>query len=81
MLPPGLDSPNLGYVEFAGWVPGSTQMLAAREIKVDGRYKRTYELLNTSTLAVEKQADKPDNLSAFYRWQDPLWKAQTVSLR
>ena len=81
MLPPGLDSPNLGYVEFAGWVPGSTQMLAAREIKVDGRYKRTYELLNTSTLAVEKQADKPDNLSVFYRWQDPLWKAQTVSLR
>ena len=81
VLPPGVDSPNLGYVEFAGWVPGSAQMLAAREIKIDGRYKRTYELLNTSTLAVEKQADKPDNLSAFYRWQDPLWKAQTVSLR
>ena len=81
VLPPGVDSPNLGYVEFAGWVPGEAKMLAAREIKVEGRYKRTYELLNTATLAVEKQADKPANLSVFYRWQDPLWKGQTVSLR
>ena len=81
VLPPGLDSPNLGYVEFAGWVPGTTQMLAAREIKLGGRYKQSFELLNMSTLEVEKQADKPGNLTVFYRWQDPVWKGQTVSLR
>ena len=81
ILPPGLDTLNLGYVEFAGWVPGNTQLLAAREAKLDGRYKQSFEVLNMATLAVEKQADKPGNLSTFYRWQDPAWKGQTVSVR
>lgn len=81
ILPPGVDNPSLGYVEFAGWVPGNTQMLAAREIKVDGRYRQSFEILRMDSLEVEKQADKPNNLSLFYRWQDPLWKGQTVSIR
>jgi hypothetical protein len=81
VVPPALDNPNLGYVEFAGWVPGNTHMLAAREAKVDGRLKSSFEVLRTSTLEVEKQADKPANLSVFYRWQDPSWKGGTVSLR
>lgn len=33
------------------------------------------------SLEVEKQADKPGNLSTFYRWQNPLWKSQTVAIR
>lgn len=81
VLPPGLDSPSLGYVEFAGWVPGNTQLLAAREARVDGRYRQSFEVLQMATLAVEKQADKPGSLSTFYRWQDPLWKSRTVSIR
>ena len=81
ILPPGLDAPNLGYVEFAGWVPGGTQLLAAREGKLDGRYKQSFEVLNLASLNTEKQADKPNNLSLFYRWQDPVWKGQTVSVR
>ncbi|TXT40178.1 MAG: hypothetical protein FD135_1572 [Comamonadaceae bacterium] len=81
VLPPALDNPNLGYVEFAGWVPGNTHMLAAREAKMDGRFKTSFELLRTTTLEVEKQADQPKNLSVFYRWQDAVWKGQTVSLR
>lgn len=81
VVPPGLDRPALGYVEFAGWVPGDTQLLAAREGKVDGRYKLSFEVLRMATLAVEKQADKPNSLSTFYRWQDPSWKSQTVSVR
>ena len=81
VLPPGQDGPGLGYVEFAGWVPGNTQLLAAREGKVDGRYKRSFEVLQMATLAVDKQADKPGSLSVFYRWQDPLWKSRTVSVR
>jgi hypothetical protein len=75
------DSPNLGYVEFAGWVPGSSQMLAAREARVNGRYKTSFELINLSSLEVERSADQPASLSAFYRWQSPVWKARTVSLR
>jgi len=81
VVPPALDNPNLGYVEFAGWVPGNAQMLAAREAKVDGRYKQSFETLSMATLETEKQADKPNNLSTFYRWQDAQWKGQTVSLR
>jgi len=81
ILPPALDNPNLGYVEFAGWVPGNAQMLAAREAKVDGRYKLSFETIRLSNLETEKQADKPGNLSAFYRWQDPRWKGGTVAVR
>lgn len=81
VMPPALENPSLGYVECAGWVPGTSQMLVAREAKVDGRYKTSFEVLRTANLEVEKQADQPRNLTVFYRWQDPVWKGQTVSLR
>lgn len=81
VVPPALEMPNLGYVEFAGWVPGSGLLLAAREAKVDGRYLLSFETLKLASLETERRADKPNNLSAFYRWQDPAWKARTVSLR
>ena len=48
---------------------------------MDGRYKKIFEVLRMSNLAIEKQADKPNNLSTFYRWQSPAWKARTVSVR
>lgn len=80
-VPPALGNPDLGYVEFAGWVPGNSLMLAAREAKIDGRYKIGFESWRLGNLEVEKQADKPQNLSAFYRWQDPLWKGGTVAIR
>lgn len=81
VLPPALSSPDLGYVEFAGWVPGGVHMLAAREARVDGRLRRTFELIRLDTLTTEKKADEPSSLSTFYRWQDAAWKKQTISLR
>ncbi len=81
ILPPGLDAPTLGYVEFAGWVPGGAELLAAREIKAEGRYRQSFEVLSRATLETKKQADKPASLSSFYRWQSPLWKAGTVAVR
>jgi len=81
VLPPASSSPDLGYVEFAGWVPGGTHFLAARETRVDGRMRRSFELVRLDTLNTEKKADEPSSLSTFYRWQDAVWKKQTVSLR
>lgn len=80
-VPPASDHVGLGYVEFAGWVPGDARLLAAREARVEGGYRQSFEVLKLSTLEVERQADKPNNLSLFYRWQSPAWKRQTVSLR
>lgn len=81
VVPPAADHPGLGYVEFAGWVPGGKQLLAAREARTDGRHKQSFEVLRMTTLEVDKQADKANNLSSFYRWQSPSWKALTVSIR
>ena len=46
-------------------------MLTAREAKVKGRYKQSFELINLSSLEVERSADKPASLTAFSRWQSP----------
>jgi hypothetical protein len=81
VLPPASSQPELGYVEFAGWVYGSSQMLLARETKVAGRYKRSFEVSNVDTLTIEKQASDSTLLMAFSKWQDPNWKRGTVSLR
>ena len=86
---------EFGLVRFDGvravaWQPPAGQslpsnyigkLLAAREAKVNGKFVRSFEVLNMETLNVEKHADRPDSLSLFYRWQDPAWKRQTVSLR
>jgi len=81
VVPPSINGPDMGYIEFAGWVPGGKQILSAREVRSEGRYKRSFELLNLESLQVDRWADKPESLSAFYRWQDPGWKRMTVSIR
>jgi plasmid stability protein len=81
VLPPGENSGDAGYIEFAGFVPGTNRMLAAREVRSSGKFMHSFEVLDLETLAVLKHAENPESLSLFYRWQDPAWKKQTVSLR
>lgn len=81
ILPPAATAPEVGYAEFAGWVPGGTQMLVAREARGEGKYRRAYEVVRLDTLAVVRQAGDPAVLGPFQRWQDPAWKAATLSTR
>ena len=80
-LPPGADDPSLGYLEFAGWVPGGQKLLMAREVRADGQFKRSFEVASLAALNVEKQAGAPQSLALFAKWQDPAWKRATISLR
>ncbi|HWH82128.1 MAG TPA: hypothetical protein VNU71_07815 [Burkholderiaceae bacterium] len=81
VLPPGTGDPELGYVEFAGWVPGGAKLLLAREAKAGGRHKRSFEVASLATLNTENQASRPTGLALFAKWQDAGWKRATVSLR
>jgi len=81
ILPPASSFPEVGYAEFAGWVPGGRQMLAARESAVAGKRSRRFEVLRLDTLAAVRQAAEPGALAAFQQWQDAAWKQQTLSLR
>ena len=81
ILPPASNLPEIGYVEFAGWVPGGRQVLVAREARGEGKYQRHFEVVRLDTLAVAQHAREPGDLDAFRRWQDPSWKRLTVALR
>lgn len=81
VLPPAAIQPEVGYAEFAGWVPGGSQMLVAREAQGEGRYRKNFEIVRLDTLATVRQAGDPSMLGAFQRWQDPAWKRNTVSVR
>jgi hypothetical protein len=59
VLPPASNDPELGYVEFAGWVRGAPQMLLARETRIAGRLRRNFEVARMDTLTAEKQAGDP----------------------
>ena len=81
VLPPASTTPDTGYAEFAGWVPGGKQMLIAREARGEGKYQRSFALANIDTLNAERQSSDPASLGAFQRWQDPAWKRNSVSVR
>ncbi|MBC5784017.1 hypothetical protein H8N03_13785 [Ramlibacter sp. USB13] len=81
VLPPATFTPQLGYAEFAGWVPGGQQVLVAREARGEGRYRRSYEVVGLDSLATQKQSPEAGALGPFQRWQDPAWKRMTVSVR
>jgi hypothetical protein len=81
VLPPGSDGPGLGYIEFAGWVPGAKRLLVAREVRAGACYRRRFEIVRLDTLITEAQAATPDRLPGFRRWEDPNWSSTSISLR
>jgi hypothetical protein len=81
VMPPANVNPELGYAEFAGWVPGGRQMLVAREARGDGKHRRSFELVSLDSFVATRQAADASQFGPFQRWQDPSWKRTTVSLR
>jgi hypothetical protein len=76
VLPPATLQPQLGYAEFAGWVPGGRQMLLAREARGEGRYRRSNEVV-----ALDSLVAAPAAAGLWQRWQDPKWKGMSVAVR
>ena len=80
VLSPGLDNPEEGYVDFAGYVPGTRRLLVAREVRDGGRFRRSFEELRLDDLALVRQASSPELLRDFGRWQDIAWRRDTLAL-
>lgn len=81
VLPPNLEGPGLGYIEAAGWDPGTRRLLVCREALASDHLLRRFELVRLDTLATVHQATTPEYLTNFARWQDPVWRSNTVALR
>jgi len=82
VLPPAASAPGLGYIEFAGWVPGAQpRLLIARESRIEGRFHRRFEVLALDSLDPVKQASTPNLLVAFGQHSDAQWRKRTVALR
>jgi hypothetical protein len=81
VLPPGNEGPGLGYIEFAGWQPGTNRMLIVRELQLGDHFRRRFEMVRLDTLLAERQASAPELLGGFGRSQDPVWRSTTVALR
>jgi hypothetical protein len=80
VLSPGLDNPEEGYVDYAGYAPGTRRLLIAREVKDRGRFRRSFEELRLDDLALVRQASSPELLRDFGRWQDVVWRRDTLAL-
>jgi hypothetical protein len=80
VISPGLDAPEVGYVDFAGFVPATRRLLVAREVRTRAGFARRFEELRLDDLALVKQASAPELLADFGRWQDVTWRRDTLAL-
>lgn len=80
VISPGAEDPDEGYVDFAGFAPGSQRLLLAREVKEQGSFHRRFEEWRLYDFLPVKQASTPELLADFGRWQDPAWRRDTLAL-
>jgi hypothetical protein len=82
LTPATADPDNaVGYVEAAGFSPDGGRLLVVREARAGGQVTRRFQVVESSTLVVEKWAAHADKLGAFKRWTLPSWRAGTLALR
>jgi len=90
MAPAAID-PELGYVELAGFSPDGAHLLVVRESRASGPLgsphtlapwiQKTFQLVATDGLQVEKQAATLASFPTFRRWEAPDWRSGTLALR
>jgi hypothetical protein len=81
VISPGLDEPDAGYVEFAGFAPQTSRILLVREVRERTRFRRWFEEVRLDDLVLVRQASTPELLRDFGRWQDVRWRRDTLALR
>ena len=62
-------------------MPGGKQVLVAREVRGDGKYKKSFEVMKLASMTMKRQVGEAAMLVAFQRWQDAEWKGGSVSVR
>jgi hypothetical protein len=82
-LAPATSEPDatVGYVEAAGFSPDGGRLLVVREARTGSQVTRRFQIVDTTTLIVERWAGSADKLAAFKRWGAPSWRAGTLALR
>jgi hypothetical protein len=90
-LAPAAIDPELGYVELAGFSPDGSRLLVVREFRASGPLgaphtlapwvQRTFQVVTTGDLHVEKQSPTLAGFPTFRRWQAPDWQRGTLALR
>jgi hypothetical protein len=81
VLAPATDGPDLGYVELAGWSGDAARAVIVREAREAGAIRRTYQVLNLASLAVEHQSSRLADLGPGRAWLTPEWRGRTLALR
>jgi hypothetical protein len=90
-LTPMTTDPELGYVELAGFAPDGAHLLVVREARTTGplgspnttppSFHRSFDLVTTGALRVEKHASSLAGFPTFRRWASAGWQQGTLALR
>lgn len=89
VLPPMLETPGLGAVEWAGWAKGPSgssglsgpQVLVARETQAAGRTLRRFEVYGDGWDTPTRWAGDASVLGAFQRSADAAWRRSSPLAR
>jgi hypothetical protein len=81
VLAPATEGPDLGYVELAGWSGDAAHAVIVREARSDGAVRRTYQVIQLASLAVEHQSSRLADLGPGRAWLLPEWRGRTLALR
>lgn len=80
ILVPAVETPERGYVEFAGFTPDD-RVLVVREAWVAGRLFRRFQALGGRPLGVALEARTLAAFTTFRKWRSPEWQRGTLALR